>query len=183
MRWIKLLLVLALNAIPFYGALYLGWSVSTILALYWVENVFIIIATSARIVLHRRLTRRCGHWGGAQPLIEDGVTWIPSNPNAFLREYLGMCVVFTLAHAIFVFAIVFGMHQKHPDNTMWQFSFEQFRNGVVAMGSVLAVDLIAERIRSLGAPAPASWIPALFSTMFALLNLRVAIRPALAATT
>jgi len=144
MRWIKLLLVLALNAIPFYGAMYLGWSVSTILALYWVENVMVIVATSARIVLHRRLTRKCGHWGGAQPAVEDGVTWIPTNANAFLREYLGLCVVFTLAHGIFVVAIVFGMHQKHPDDTLWQFSFDQFRNGVAGMAAVLAADLLAD---------------------------------------
>jgi len=144
MRWLKLLLVLALNAIPFYGALRLGWSVSTILALYWVENVMVIVATSARIVLHRRLTRKCGHWGGVQPQVEDGVIWIPPNGNAFLREYLGLSVLFTLAHAIFVVAIVFGMHQKHPDQSQWQFSLEQFRNGAAAMAAVLAADLIAD---------------------------------------
>ena len=144
MRWLKLALVLALNAIPFYGALHLGWSVSTILALYWVENVMVIVATGARIVLHRRLTRKCGHWGGAQPRIEDDVTWIPPDPNVFLREYLGLSVLFTLAHAIFVVAIVFGMHQKHPDQTQWQFSLEQFRNGAIALAAVLVADLLAD---------------------------------------
>jgi hypothetical protein len=144
MRWLKLLFVLALNAIPFYGALYRGWSVSTILALFWVENIMIIAATSARIVAHRVQTRRCGHWGGAQPTVEDGVIWIPPNGNAFLREFLGMSVIFTLAHGIFVLAIVFGMSQKHPDDSLWQFSFDQFRLGLVSMAAVIVTDFLTD---------------------------------------
>ena len=144
MRWLKLLFVLALNAIPFYGALYRGWSVSTILALYWIENVLMIVATSARIVAHRIQTRRCGHWGGVEARIEDGEIWIPANGNAFLREFLGVAVLFTFVHGIFVFAIVFGMHDKHPDDTLWQFSLEQFRSGVIGMAAVVAADLLSD---------------------------------------
>lgn len=147
MRWLNVLFVLALNAIPFYGALYLGWSISTILALYWVENVMIIVATSARIVLHRRWTRKCGHWSGAQPQVIDGEIYIPGNQNSFLRDYLSIVGIFTFAHGIFVAAIVFGMDQKHPDEAIWQFSFEQFRNGLIGMATVLLVDFLADLTR------------------------------------
>lgn len=147
MRWLNVLFVLALNAIPFYGALYLGWSISTILALYWTENVMIIAMTSLRIVLHRRWTRKCGHWSGAQPQIIDGEMYVPGNANSFLRDYLSIAVVFTFAHGIFVVAIVAGMTMKHPDEAVWQFSLQQFRNGVIAMASIMVVDLLADMTR------------------------------------
>ena len=67
----------------------------------------------------------------------------PSGQGLF-GEYAVIAFVFTLAHGIFVAAIVFGMHQKHPDDTLWQFSFDQFRNGVAGMAAVLAADLIAD---------------------------------------
>jgi Family of unknown function (DUF6498) len=144
MRWLNVLFVLALNAIPFYGAMYLGWSISTILALFWVENVMIIAATGVRIVLHRRWTRKCGHWSGAQPQIIDGEMCIPGNQNSFLSGYLSTVGIFTFAHGIFVVALVFGMDREHPDQAIWRFSFDQFRNGVIGMAAVLIVDLLAD---------------------------------------
>ena len=144
MRWLNLLFVLGINAVPFYGAMYLGWSVSTILVLYWVENFMVIAATCVRIVLHRRWTRKCGHWSGARAEVIGGIVSVPGNANAFLTGFLGPSLVFTLAHGIFVFAIVFGMGQNHPGEPMWEFSAVQFRQGAVTIGVLIVLDLLRD---------------------------------------
>jgi hypothetical protein len=154
MRWLKLLLVIALNAIPFYGALYMGWSISTILALYWIETVLIFAATALRIVLHRIWTRKCGHWMGYQAYVENGITFVPPNANGFLRDYLDLPVKITLVHGVFVGLLVFGMSQKYPDDSMWHFSLDQFERGALSMLVVIVTDLLVDasvlRRRSFG---------------------------------
>src|SRR3954470_24788495 len=62
MRWLNLVFVLLVNAVPLYGIKYLGWSIGTVLLLYWVESVLVAVFTCARIALHRALTRKSGHW-------------------------------------------------------------------------------------------------------------------------
>src|SRR3954467_12002220 len=64
MRWIGLLFALLVNAVPLYGVHNLGWSASTVVALYWSENLALAFFTCARIALHRKLTRKRGHWRG-----------------------------------------------------------------------------------------------------------------------
>jgi Family of unknown function (DUF6498) len=143
MRWLNLLFVLAINAVPFYGAMSLGWSVSTILVLFWVENVLIIIATSVRIVLHRIWTRKRGHWEiapDANAVAAPG----PVNGNAFLIAYLGVTGIFTLAHGVFVVGLAVGMSQHHPDQSMWLFSFAQLRQGAATLSIMLAINLLAD---------------------------------------
>src|SRR5437899_7172224 len=66
MRWLNLLFVLLVNAIPLYGVKVLGWSALTVVMLYWFENLLIAVFTCARIALHRQLTRKRGHWRTGQ---------------------------------------------------------------------------------------------------------------------
>src|SRR5258708_21491936 len=61
MRWLNLLFVLLVNAIPLYGVKFHGWSALTVVVLYWFENLLIAVFTCARIALHRQLTRKRGH--------------------------------------------------------------------------------------------------------------------------
>ncbi len=144
MRWLNLLFVLGINAVPFYGALYLDWSVSTILVLYWVENFMVIAATSVRIFLHRRWTRKCGHWYGARAELVDGTVSASGNANSFLGSFVGPSLIFTLAHGIFVFAIVYGMGQNHPGEPVWEFSAVQFRQGALTIGVLIILDLLRD---------------------------------------
>src|SRR4051812_37473517 len=104
MRWLNLVFVLLVNAVPLYGIKYLGWSIGTVLLLYWLENLLVALFTCTRIVLHRALTRKSGHWrtGSLGVMVNNK----PST-RGLLGEYATMAIVFTLAHGIFVFAIVF----------------------------------------------------------------------------
>lgn len=141
MRWLNLLFVLLVNAVPLYGVKYLGWSVGTVLMLYWLENLLIAVFTSARIALHRSLTRKRGHWRTGS--LGSQVNGRPSG-QGLLGEYAVMAFVFTLAHGIFVFAIVFLIGQNQADTVNWKFSVDQFRVGALQMLAVLAANFLAD---------------------------------------
>jgi len=149
MTWLNLLFVLLVNAVPLYGVKYMDWSVGTVLMLYWLENLLIAVFTCARIALHRSLTRKRGHYRTGS--LGSKVNGKPSS-HGLLGEYAVIAFVFTLAHGIFVVAIVFLIGENRPEMTNWQFSAEQFRTGALQMLAVLsadfAVDALSLRSRS-----------------------------------
>jgi len=142
-RWLNLLFVLLVNAVPLYGVKYLDWSVGTVLMLYWLENLLIAVFTCARIVLHRALTRKRGHWRTGQ--LGSKVNGKQSG-QGLLGEYAVIAFVFTLAHGIFVVAIVFLIGENRPDVANWQFSADQFRIGALQMLAVLSADFLADAL-------------------------------------
>jgi len=141
MRWINVFFVLAVNAVPFYGAMFLHWSVSTILVLYWIENLALIAMTGTRIVLHRKWTRKRGHWTGAP---EGTGAEAGRHPNAYLVQFAAPALLFTLAHGLFVIAIAAGMTHNHPNDPVWRFSLEQFRQGALSMCALIVVQLLID---------------------------------------
>lgn len=61
-RLVRLTQLIGLNSIPVVGIIYGGWSDPTALALYWCETVMLAVTVSARIHVHRRMTRKRGHF-------------------------------------------------------------------------------------------------------------------------
>ena len=149
MRWLNLLFVLLVNAVPLVGVKYYAWSASTVVVLYWFENLLIACFTCARIALHRALTRKRGHWRTGQ--LGTKVNDKPSTAG-LLGEYATMAFVFTLAHGIFVGAFVLIGGQDHGDDPRWAFSRDQFVQGaqwmVLALVADFGVDALAMRQRS-----------------------------------
>jgi len=144
MRWLNLVFVLLVNAVPLYGIKYLGWSIGTVLMLYWVENLLVALFTCGRIALHRALTRKSGHWrGGSLGVMVNGK---PST-SGLLGEYATMAIVFTLAHGIFVFAIVFLFGEGRTDPEQWRFSAEQFRFGALQMIGLMSADFLVDAVQ------------------------------------
>ena len=140
MRWLNLLFVLLVNAVPLYGVKQLGWSASTVVVLYWFENLMIAFFTCARIALHRKLTRKRGHWRGGQLGTKVGDK--PSTAG-LLGEYATMAFVFTLAHGIFVGGFV-AIAADHSREAIWQFSRMQFMQGAQWMALALVADFIVD---------------------------------------
>lgn len=143
MRWISLLFVLVVNAVPLVGVRYFGWSASTVVLLYWCENLAVAVFTCARIALHRALTRKRGHWRGGQ--LEVQVNGKPLR-TGLLGEYATMAFVFTFAHGIFVGGFLLIAAQNHPDDATWAMSAAQLRQGLTWMTAALTVEFLVDAL-------------------------------------
>lgn len=151
----RLLQALGVNSVPAAGFLGEGWSIGTTLLLYWIETVVVILLVSLRIVLHRRWTRKAGHWAGETVVttVSGGRRTTRHNRSTFLAGFLGVMVPFTAAHGIFVAAIAFLMLPQQGGEAA-KVSFADLRLGASAMLAFLAlgltVDLVGLRHRSFG---------------------------------
>jgi hypothetical protein len=106
---------LVVNAVPIWGLLFAGWSLSTMLFLYWLENLFNTFFIGARIWLHRRLTRKRGHWMAVELKATATVNGKPlAVPTTLLTNFVGSNLIFALAHGIFVALLVFGILERRP---------------------------------------------------------------------
>ena len=143
MRMINLLFVLLVNAVPLVGVRYYGWSASTIVVLYWCENLMSVFFTCARIALHRQLTRKRGHWRGGQ--LGTKVNNKPSTAGLF-GEFAVTSVIFTLAHGIFVFAFTAIAASNHPDDPLWAVSRPQLLQGLQWMAALMAVEFLIDAL-------------------------------------
>jgi hypothetical protein len=139
----NLLMALLVNAVPVYGISKLGWSVPTVLVLYWVENLVMALLMMLRIVLHRRWTRKRGHWR-EQTDLKMEVNGKPVVAKTFLTGYAGFALLFTLAHGIFVFGICAILAQNYPDRPEWHLSFAQLKQGGVWIVGFLLADLLVD---------------------------------------
>jgi hypothetical protein len=131
MLLMRLLFALLLNAIPLYGVAFRGWSAGAVVVLYWFETLMTFVFTSARIALHRKLTRKRGHWR------------IP-----MLRDHLQTLFVVLPGLGIFVVGFVAMTHSF--DDT----SIGQIRQGAIWMSIAMMVEFLLDaawlRTRSFG---------------------------------
>ena len=103
---VPILSVLFNNGLVIWGLGWAGWSGPTALAIYWGENAIGTIFIALRMWLHRRLTRKRGHYRNHLGLQVNG---------DFLAEYLTTSVIFTLGHGVFVLAIFACIFKAAPD--------------------------------------------------------------------
>jgi hypothetical protein len=115
---VAILSVLFSNGLVIWGLGWAGWSGPTALAIYWGENAVGTIFIALRIWLHRRLTRKRGHYRNHLGLQASGAgaDKIQSiTDKSFLAEYLTTSVIFTLGHGVFVLAIFALIFKDAPD--------------------------------------------------------------------
>jgi hypothetical protein len=130
MRWLHALLALALNAVPIVGVMAYGWSVPTILVLFWLETLAITLAHCARIALHRRLSRALDAQDRARPV---------------LAGFLLMVGVFSLAQGVFILILAFSaIPREAPNDPAAHFQLAQFLAGGWTMLALVAVDLMLD---------------------------------------
>ena len=102
----RLTQLVGLNSVPVAGVVWAGWSNGTALALYWCESAIAIFLVALRVRLHRKMTRKRGHWieiiekkkVGTGSYVETGrkVGFLGSN-------FLKIAAAFTFIPAPFVF--------------------------------------------------------------------------------
>jgi len=116
----RILEVLAVNAVPLWG-LFHGWSLSTLLVLYWCENLLNTIFVGGRIWLHRVLTHRRGHWT-VEPTLQVTTTingrttrTAGRRQTTLLANFVSVNLMFTVAHGIFVAVLVYQFLPGGPE--------------------------------------------------------------------
>jgi hypothetical protein len=100
---------LGINSVPVAGMFGEGWSQGTALAIYWIEGLLVIGFIAARVILHRRWTRKAGHTSGrvVTTTRRGGRTETKTAPSTLLSGYLVTAIPFTLAHGLFLGLILF----------------------------------------------------------------------------
>jgi len=134
----RLFEALGVNAVSFHGLLRDDWTLATLLAVYWGENLLNTLFVGARILLHRIVTRKRGHWtvknegkvtvrlNGREIAHEEGGT------TTLLASFVSTNLVFTLAHGIFVAAFLYGILEIGP-------SWERVQRGLVAIATMQTI--------------------------------------------
>lgn len=151
----RLLQALGVNGVPAAGVLGDGWSIGTALLLYWLETVVVIGLVSVRIVLHRRWTRRAGHWAVDYTVTNTsrGRKTVRHGKTTFLAGFLMVMIPFTAGHGLFVMLLAFLLLPQEGGEAA-RVSLAHVKLGAAAMGAFLALglvfDLVGMRERSFG---------------------------------
>jgi hypothetical protein len=143
----RLLQALGVNSVPAAGFFGEGWSIGTTLLLYWIETVVVILLVTLRIVLHRRWTRKAGHFAAAYTVTtgSGSARQTRHGKTTFLAGFLGVMIPFTAAHGIFVAAIAFLMLPQQGGEAA-KVSFADLRLGAAGMLAFLALGLLFDLV-------------------------------------
>lgn len=105
----RVLRALGLGGVPATGYFGAGWSLGTLLLLYWLETILVTLVVSILILRHRHATRKAGHWSSEYSVTTTraGRTTTRSGTTTFLTSFLGVMIPFTAGHGIFVAVFAF----------------------------------------------------------------------------
>lgn len=114
-----LLYALLMNVIPLAEVIITGRSPAVLLLLYWFETVLLLITGAIRIVIHRNATRKAGHFLAVGTIADHNLgaqatQRALAGENAYLSSFLGITVIFTIAHGVFVLLLVFLFRVAGP---------------------------------------------------------------------
>lgn len=137
---LQMALFLCMNAIPVSGVVFDGWTPATALALYWCENLVATLLIAVRIAIHRRLTRRRGHYRFQVNVKDQRGT--RTKQLTFLTEFLVVGLGFCLAHGIFLVALLIMVVKVSPNTTQL---FQGLRWMVLAQVGSCLLDLLQLR--------------------------------------
>jgi len=90
------------NGIPTLGVVFLGWSVSVVLLLYWLENLVGSILWNRLIRRHEALTQLRGHFRS-----QFGISSGGREIQRFSAEHAAGTIGFTLGHGFFLLVFAF----------------------------------------------------------------------------
>src|SRR5215213_4052591 len=107
-----ILYTLLMNGVPLAAVIYMGQSPAVLLLMYWFETVLMVVTGAIRIVLHRRATEKAGHYVASSVASHKDskpstVRAALRGRNDFLKGFLAITVIFTIAHGVFVLLLVF----------------------------------------------------------------------------
>ncbi len=152
MNWLaRLSLLIGLNAVPVVGVAWAGWTNATALVLYWCETVILVLLVTVRIDLHRRWTKKRGHY--CEMLVKttrSGLTRTERRIGHFGTSFIAVALMFAIAQGIF---LSFVLREEHLVDKV---SFTQLRQGLAATTAFLCLGLFIDLSGLRGRPF--AWI-------------------------
>jgi hypothetical protein len=103
----RLAQVCVVNAVPLGGIFLGGWSTATALVVYWFETLLATVFTAVRIAIHRKRTRKKGHYFGASPVQRPQGTRGRQTGPSFLSQFLVGSLLLTVLLGLFL-AVLLG---------------------------------------------------------------------------
>lgn len=153
----RVLRAVGIGGVPAGGYFGAGWSVGTLLLLYWLETVFVTLLVSLLIVIHRARSRKAGHWNREYTVTttRNGRTTNRTGRTTFLKTFLAVMIPFTAGHGVFVAVFVFQMFPQEIGPGA-RVSWEALADGAAAIGLFLLTGLLFD-LRGIG-ERPFRWV-------------------------
>ena len=141
----RVLRALGVGGVPAAGYFGAGWSVGTLLLLYWLETILVTLVVSVLILRHRRATRKAGHWRSEYTVTttKKGRTTTRRGNTTFLKGFLAVMVPFTAAHGLFVVLFAFLVFPQELGLEARP-SLESLGDGIIAIGIFLLAGLLLD---------------------------------------
>lgn len=140
MNWLaRLSLLIGLNAVPVVGVAWAGWTNATALVLYWCETVILVLLVTIRIHLHRRWTKKRGHY--CEMLVKttrNGLTKTERRIGHFGTSFIALALMFAIVQAIFLSFIL------RQGQLVDKVSLTQLRQGLAATAVFLCLGLFID---------------------------------------
>lgn len=135
---------LLMSAIPLVEVVWTGRSPATLVLLFWFETVLGLVTGAIRIVVHRNATAKTGHYAPTTVVSDkdadaDAVVRELGDENTYLRHFLGVTTIFTIAHGVFVLLLVFLFRVTGP--ITWSDAGIALGWAAAVQGVFLAADL------------------------------------------
>src|SRR5687767_7145540 len=96
---------LGLNAIPAAGWFLGQWSPGTMLAVYWFETLAASLLVGLRVVIHRRLSPRRGHFEYTPQYRKRPKDF---STGSYLAAFLPTSIAFSVVHGVFL-GLILGL--------------------------------------------------------------------------
>ena len=136
--FLRLLQILGVNAVPAAGYFGAGWSPGTTLLLYWLESIAMVLLISGRIILHRRATRKRGHYRTSRVSGKRG------GKGTLLQSFTAIAVPFNLAHGVFLAAILFLMLPQMMGSDAVRVDLIDLKTGSLGMLAFLCIGFLID---------------------------------------
>jgi len=153
----RVLRALGIGGVPAAGYFGAGWSLGTLLLLYWLETILVTLVVSLLIVRHRQATRRAGHWNAEYTVTTTrmGRRTTRTANTTFLKSFLAVMVPFTAGHGVFVAAFAFLVF---PDQLgpAARVSLDAVGDGLAGIAIFLLASLLFD-LRGIG-QRPFGWV-------------------------
>lgn len=153
----RVLRALGVGGVPATGYFGAGWSMGTLLLLYWLETILVTLVVSVLILRHRHATRKAGHWRSEYTVTttRKGRTTTRSGNTTFLKGFLAVMVPFTAGHGLFVALFAFLVFPEELGPAARP-SLESLTDGIIAIGLFLIASLLLD-LRGIGR-RPFHWV-------------------------